>query len=100
MMLLSLTLYSDLQVKVTPARKAGKRTLMCITTCTLTDNPTYIWYKNGHKVKEDTSSLNSDSFSDADSYSCAVKGYENIFSPAVCECVFKNKHLIHVCFRL
>ncbi|XP_064817392.1 uncharacterized protein LOC135534237 [Oncorhynchus masou masou] len=65
------------QVKVT-----GK-TLTCITTCTLTDNPTYIWYKNGHKVKEDTSSLDSDSFSDADSYSCAVKGHEGLHSPAV-----------------
>ncbi|XP_055770660.1 B-cell receptor CD22-like [Salvelinus fontinalis] len=74
---------TDLQVKVTPATEAGKRTLTCITTCTLTDNPTYIWYKNGHKVKEDTSSLYSDSFSDADSYSCAVKGHEDLHSPAV-----------------
>ncbi|XP_064813953.1 B-cell receptor CD22-like [Oncorhynchus masou masou] len=46
---------------------------------------TYIWYKNGHKVKEDTSSLDSDSFSDADSYSCAVKGHEDLLSPAVCQ---------------
>ncbi|XP_029601582.1 sialoadhesin-like isoform X5 [Salmo trutta] len=78
---------TDLQVKVTPATYAGKKTLTCSTTCTLTDNPnpTYIWYKNGHKVKEDTSSLYSDSFSDADSYSCAVKGHENLHSPAVCQ---------------
>ncbi|XP_071204164.1 B-cell receptor CD22-like [Salvelinus alpinus] len=76
---------TDLQVKVTPATEAGKRTLTCSTTCTLTDNPTYIWYKNGHKVKEDTSSLYSDSFSDADSYSCAVKGHEDLHSPAVCK---------------
>ncbi|XP_070298404.1 uncharacterized protein [Salvelinus sp. IW2-2015] len=74
-----------LQVKVTPATEAGKRTMTCITTCTLADNPTYIWYKNGHKVKEDTSSLYSDSFSDADSYSCAVKGHEDLHSPAVCQ---------------
>ncbi|XP_031667407.1 B-cell receptor CD22 isoform X3 [Oncorhynchus kisutch] len=76
---------TDLQVKVTPATEAGKRTLTCITTCTLTDNPTYIWYQNGHKVKEDTSSLDSDSFSDADSYSCAVKGRDDLLSPAVCQ---------------
>ncbi|XP_036804988.1 B-cell receptor CD22-like [Oncorhynchus mykiss] len=56
---------------------------MCITTCTLTDNPTYIWYQNGHKVKEATSSLYSDYISDADSYSCAVKGHEDLHSPAV-----------------
>uniref|UniRef100_A0A4W5KLT9 Ig-like domain-containing protein n=1 Tax=Hucho hucho TaxID=62062 RepID=A0A4W5KLT9_9TELE len=83
--LLSFTLYSDLQVKVTPAAVTeGERvSLTCITTCTLTDNPTYIWYKNGHIVKENTSSLYSDSFSAADSYSCAVKGHEDLHSPAV-----------------
>ncbi|XP_064815903.1 uncharacterized protein LOC135532238 [Oncorhynchus masou masou] len=75
---------TGLQVKVTGGHQ--DKTLTCSTTCTLTDNPTYIWYKNGHKVKEDTSSLDSDSFSDADSYSCAVKGREDLHSPAVCEC--------------
>uniref|UniRef100_A0A4W5K1J6 Ig-like domain-containing protein n=1 Tax=Hucho hucho TaxID=62062 RepID=A0A4W5K1J6_9TELE len=74
---------TGLQVKVTGGHQ--DKTLTCITTCTLTDNPTYIWYKNGHKVKEDTSSLYSDSFSDADSYSCAVKGHEDFHSPPVCQ---------------
>jgi hypothetical protein len=97
MMLLSFTLYSDLQVKVTPATEAGKRTLTCSTTCTLTDNPTYIWYKNGHKVKEDTSSLYSDSFSDADSYSCAVKGHEDLLSPAVCKCGLLHTTFVSGC---
>nr|XP_046193244.1 titin-like [Oncorhynchus gorbuscha] len=73
-----------LQVKVTSKTWPNWVTLTCITTCTLTDNPTYIWYKNGHKVKEDTSSLYSDYFSDADSYSCAVKGHKDLHSPAVC----------------
>ncbi|XP_055770715.1 sialoadhesin-like [Salvelinus fontinalis] len=74
---------TGLQVKVTGEHQ--DKTLTCITTFTLTDNPTYIWYKNGHKVKEDTSSLYSDYFSDADSYSCAVKGHEDLHSPAVCQ---------------
>nr|XP_046192918.1 uncharacterized protein LOC124021828 [Oncorhynchus gorbuscha] len=74
---------TGLQVKVTGGHQ--DKTLTCITTCTLTDNPTYIWYKNGHKVKEDTSRLYSDSFSDADSYSCAVKGHEDLLSPAKCK---------------
>ncbi|XP_036804959.1 hemicentin-2-like isoform X3 [Oncorhynchus mykiss] len=73
-----------LQVKITSKTWQNRVTLTCSTTCTLTDNPTYIWYKNGHKVKEDTSSLYPDSFSDADSYSCAVKGHEDLHSPAVC----------------
>ncbi|CDR18055.1 unnamed protein product [Oncorhynchus mykiss] len=73
-----------LQVKITSKTWQNRVTLTCSTTCTLTDNPTYIWYNNGHKVKEDTSSLYSDYFSDADSYSCAVKGHEDLHSPAVC----------------
>uniref|UniRef100_A0A8K9XVB2 Ig-like domain-containing protein n=1 Tax=Oncorhynchus mykiss TaxID=8022 RepID=A0A8K9XVB2_ONCMY len=87
---------TGLQVKVT-----GK-TLTCSTTCTLTDNPTYIWYKNGHKVKEDTSSLYSDSFSDTDRYSCAVKGHEDLHSLAVCECGLLNTIFLQIkcCFRL
>ncbi|XP_052373811.1 B-cell receptor CD22-like [Oncorhynchus keta] len=74
---------TGLQVKVTGGHQ--DKTLTCSTTCTLTDNPTYIWYKNGHKVKEDSSRLDSDSFSDADSYSCAVKGHEDLPAPAVCQ---------------
>ncbi|CDR00658.1 unnamed protein product, partial [Oncorhynchus mykiss] len=83
---------TGLQVKVTGGHQ--DKTLTCSTTCTLTDKPTYIWYKNGHKVKEDTSSLYSDSFSDADSYSCAVKGHEDLLSPAVCECGLFYTHFI------
>uniref|UniRef100_A0A8K9XZV3 Ig-like domain-containing protein n=1 Tax=Oncorhynchus mykiss TaxID=8022 RepID=A0A8K9XZV3_ONCMY len=79
-----------LQVKITSKTLQNWVTLTCSTTCTLTDNPTYIWYKNGHKVKEDTSSLYSDYFSDADSYSCAVKGHEDLHSPAVCEYGFNS----------
>ncbi|XP_064816202.1 sialoadhesin-like isoform X2 [Oncorhynchus masou masou] len=76
---------TGLQVKVTPAAE-GQKTLTCITTCTLTDNPTYIWYKNGQHLDESTSPQYKDSVSNdyEDSYSCAVKGHENLHSPAVC----------------
>nr|XP_029513353.1 B-cell receptor CD22-like [Oncorhynchus nerka] len=77
----------DCTLKITDLRERDSAT----TTCTLTDNPTYIWYKNGHKVKEDTSSLYSDYFSDADSYSCAVKGHKDLHSPAVCVQGFQVK---------
>uniref|UniRef100_A0A8K9UPZ7 Ig-like domain-containing protein n=1 Tax=Oncorhynchus mykiss TaxID=8022 RepID=A0A8K9UPZ7_ONCMY len=73
-----------LQVKITSKTWQNWVTLTCITTCALTDNPTYIWYRNGHKVKEDTSSLYSDYLRNADSYSCALKGHEDLHSPAVC----------------
>ncbi|XP_045568580.1 titin isoform X2 [Salmo salar] len=76
---------TGLQVKVTPAAE-GQKTLTCITTCTLTDNPTYIWYKNGQHLDESTSPQYKYSVSSnyVDSYSCAVKGHEDLHSPAVC----------------
>ncbi|XP_031675129.1 B-cell receptor CD22-like isoform X2 [Oncorhynchus kisutch] len=65
---------TGLQVKVTPAAE-GQKTLTCITTCTLTDNPTYIWYKNGQNVQGVSSPMYSISSENADSYFCAVKGH-------------------------
>ena len=71
-------------MKVTPAAE-GQKTLTCITTCPLTDNPTYIWYKNGQNVQDNSSPMYSISSEDADSYYCAVKGHDGLSSPAVCE---------------
>eukprot|EP00063_Salmo_salar_P074606 XP_014049441.1 PREDICTED: uncharacterized protein LOC106601626 [Salmo salar] len=75
-----------LQVKVTPTWWATSKTLTCSTTCTLTGNPTYIWYKNGQHLDESTSPQYIDPVSSNydDSYSCAVKGHEDLHSPAVC----------------
>ncbi|KAF5889549.1 B-cell receptor CD22-like, partial [Clarias magur] len=66
--------------------------LICKTTCTLSNNPTYIWYKNGQRVTEqDRDYLNLDVRSrDAGSYSCAVRGDEELRSPAVC--VYDEKY--------
>ncbi|XP_070296945.1 sialoadhesin-like [Salvelinus sp. IW2-2015] len=52
---------TGLQVKVTGGHQ--DKTLTCITTCTLTDNPTYIWYKNGQHLDESTSLQYKDSVS-------------------------------------
>uniref|UniRef100_A0A4W5MEE5 Ig-like domain-containing protein n=1 Tax=Hucho hucho TaxID=62062 RepID=A0A4W5MEE5_9TELE len=86
---------TGLQVKVTPAAE-GQKTLTCSTTCTLTDNPnpTYIWYKNGQHLDESTSPQYKDPVSSnyEDSYSCAVKGHEDLHSPAVCECLFNEQY--------
>ncbi|XP_064815265.1 sialoadhesin-like [Oncorhynchus masou masou] len=78
---------TGLQVKVTPAAE-GQKTLTCSTTCTLTDNPTYIWYKNGQRVDEPTSQQYSSNTlvvlgHSVDSYSCAVEHHEDLHSPAV-----------------
>ncbi|XP_055771272.1 B-cell receptor CD22-like [Salvelinus fontinalis] len=76
---------TGLQVKVTGGHQ--DKTLTCITTCILTDNPTYIWYKNGQHLDESTSPQYKDPVSSnyEDSYSCAVKGHEDPrISSSVC----------------
>ncbi|XP_029595873.1 B-cell receptor CD22-like [Salmo trutta] len=55
-------------------------TLTCSTTCTLTGNPTYIWYRNSTIGQEDSSPSYSVHLKTEDSFYCAVKG---INSPAV-----------------
>ncbi|KAK6300879.1 hypothetical protein J4Q44_G00289770 [Coregonus suidteri] len=75
---------TDLQVKVIPATvtEGQKVTLTCSTTCILRDNPTYVWYKNGHVTNQSNSLfLNPVSSEDAGRYSCAVEGHEVLPSP-------------------
>uniref|UniRef100_A0A8K9UWB1 Ig-like domain-containing protein n=1 Tax=Oncorhynchus mykiss TaxID=8022 RepID=A0A8K9UWB1_ONCMY len=72
---------TDLQVKV--ATTWWLMTLTCSTTCTLTGNPTYIWYRNSTIVQGASSPSYSLYFKTEDSFYCAVK---DINSPAVCEC--------------
>ncbi|XP_071002414.1 B-cell receptor CD22-like [Oncorhynchus clarkii lewisi] len=74
---------TGLLVKVTPATvtEGQKVTLTCSTTCTLGDNPTYVWYKNGHVTTKSTSLfLNPVSSEDAGRYSCSVEGHEDLHS--------------------
>uniref|UniRef100_A0A8B9RLS1 Ig-like domain-containing protein n=1 Tax=Astyanax mexicanus TaxID=7994 RepID=A0A8B9RLS1_ASTMX len=60
--------------------------LTCSNTCTWTNPPTYIWYKNGQPVSNKYSNTRYIHYShvDAGSYSCALKGFEDLRSPAVC----------------
>ncbi|XP_026159990.1 sialoadhesin-like isoform X1 [Mastacembelus armatus] len=56
--------------------------LKCHSSCSLTNQPDYIWYMNGQrKTKFDLSGY----FYSKDSYSCALKGREDFPSPLVCE---------------
>ncbi|KAF5897890.1 B-cell receptor CD22-like, partial [Clarias magur] len=59
-------------------------TLSCITTCTLSNTPTYIWYKNGQRVSDcKSASCSVAAVSGAVSYSCAVEGHDSLLSPPV-----------------
>ncbi|XP_042170927.1 B-cell receptor CD22-like isoform X2 [Oncorhynchus tshawytscha] len=69
---------TDLQVKVTTTW--WSTTLTCSTTCTLTGNPTYTWYRNSKIVQGASSPSYTVYFNPEGSFYCAVKG---INSPAV-----------------
>ncbi|KAI4794957.1 hypothetical protein KUCAC02_031751, partial [Chaenocephalus aceratus] len=63
-----------LQVHVSRSRPNTR--LQCLSSCRPPVNTSYIWFKNGQKIKEDTSPYAEISYDSADGYSCAVKGYE------------------------
>ncbi|KAG5278270.1 hypothetical protein AALO_G00097100 [Alosa alosa] len=79
---------TDLQVLVNPAlvEEGDKVTLTCNTTCSLSNNPTYIWYRNSQPLGNSHTAdnrlvINSTRPEDAGKYSCAVKGHEIHSSP-------------------
>ncbi|XP_071397677.1 B-cell receptor CD22-like, partial [Centroberyx affinis] len=71
----------DLQVQVTRYRDSPQAELQCHNSCHLAGRPSYVWYRNGWKIKEGTSSY-TDYLYYGD-YSCAVKGQEDFRSPSV-----------------
>ncbi|XP_071060961.1 uncharacterized protein [Pseudochaenichthys georgianus] len=73
---------TDLQVQV--SRSGSSTRLQCLSSCP-PGHTSYIWSKNRQEVKEDTSPDADFRYDPADSYSCALKGYEDFPSPAVCE---------------
>ncbi|XP_028251561.1 uncharacterized protein LOC114427574 [Parambassis ranga] len=82
----SITHPADLQVKVFPTTEGQTVTLMCSTSCPLTEKPAaYIWYKNREFLYEDWSPWYQElvSSEEAVRYSCAIKGYEDLRAPEV-----------------
>eukprot|EP00064_Thunnus_orientalis_P012403 superscaffoldBa00001899_g12438 len=77
---------SDLQVKVIPATESETVSLICKTSCPLTESPAaYIWYKNREFLYQDWSPWYRQLVSgeEAVRYSCAIKGYEDLRAPEV-----------------
>lgn len=84
--LILLSIMSDLQVKVFPTTDGHTVTLMCSTSCPLTEQPAvYIWYKNRELLYQDPSPWYQEMVSSEKSlrYSCAVKGFEHLRAPEV-----------------
>ncbi|XP_033985834.1 uncharacterized protein LOC117481998 [Trematomus bernacchii] len=61
---------------------SGTNWLSCQNSYPQSYNPSYIWYKNGQIIQGETSYYTSNP-NNADSYSCALKGYEDCPSPAM-----------------
>ncbi|KAK2918647.1 hypothetical protein Q8A73_003018 [Channa argus] len=74
---------SDLQVKVIPNTEDESVTLLCSTSCALTES--YIWYKNGRFEYEDSCPWYQELVSSEEgvTYSCAIKGHEDLRAPDV-----------------
>ncbi|XP_063064203.1 B-cell receptor CD22-like [Engraulis encrasicolus] len=80
---------TGLQMVVNPptVNEGSRVTLTCNTTCSLSSNPTYIWYRNSQPVTNKYTAtgniltINSATPGDAGRYSCVVEGYENLVSP-------------------
>ncbi|XP_040003024.1 B-cell receptor CD22-like isoform X2 [Xiphias gladius] len=69
----------DISVRVFPYLN-----LQCVTTCHQLDGSSYVWFKNGQKVDGENSYFYSYTYDYKNSYSCAVKGFENSPSLSVC----------------
>ncbi|XP_037399182.1 uncharacterized protein LOC108413703 [Pygocentrus nattereri] len=76
---------TDLQVEVPERVKEGdKVTLTCKTSCSLSDRPTFTWYRNGRYLSSSTDQLHLQPVSreNKDRYRCAVLG-QKLHSPEV-----------------
>lgn len=82
-----LFLYLAVQVLVTRVTVRQYNTeaeLSCLSSCSPAARSSYVWFKNGQKIQEETSSYRDD-FHPGDNVSCAFKGHEGYRSLAVCE---------------
>ncbi|XP_045904213.1 uncharacterized protein LOC123970264 [Micropterus dolomieu] len=79
---------TDLQVQVSRLQiyeSSNWAELKCHSSCLPPGHHYYVWYKNGQNIWGQTSYSYSAYFDPADSFSCAVGGYEKSRSPSVCE---------------
>ncbi|XP_045887489.1 B-cell receptor CD22-like [Micropterus dolomieu] len=75
---------TDLQVQVSRLQGSSNwAELKCHSSCLPPGHHYYVWYKNGQNIGGQTSNSYSASFKPADSFSCAVGGYEKSRSPSV-----------------
>ncbi|XP_070845573.1 B-cell receptor CD22-like [Chaetodon trifascialis] len=71
----------DLQVQVERSSTPSSE-MKCHSSCNVADDASYVWYNNGRRMDEETSSRRV-SVNDNGNFSCAVQGYEDYRSPPV-----------------
>ncbi|CAI5686113.1 unnamed protein product [Oreochromis niloticus] len=80
---LSVTVLQAQVIKTWPTLYPTWKKVTCQSSCRLPDPHSYVWYQNEVNIDRKESSFE-EYFGDADSISCAVKGYEKLPSPSVC----------------
>ena len=81
-------MYPALQVQVirtTVYQSYTEAELTCHSSCSPAGRLSYVWFKNGQKIQEETSSYRED-FYPGDNISCAFRGHEDYRSPSLCKC--------------
>ncbi|KAM9818719.1 sialoadhesin-like [Syngnathus typhle] len=73
-----------LRVTELSVQATTKATLKCESKCSLGASPSFIWYKNGEETKDSTTQFLYHP-SSGNSYACALRDYEQLASPPVCE---------------
>lgn len=71
-------------IKTWPDLYPTWKKVTCQSSCRLPDPHSYVWYQNEVNIDRKESSFEK-YFDHTDSISCAVKGYEKLSSPSVCE---------------
>lgn len=70
--------------RITVNQSYTKAELKCDSSCSPDSALSYVWFKNGQKVPEETSSYIGQLYP-GDNISCALKGHEGFRSPPLCE---------------
>ncbi|XP_038560048.1 uncharacterized protein LOC119892017 [Micropterus salmoides] len=74
---------TDLQVQVSRSKYSPWAELKCHSSCRLPGHPSYIWYKNGQKIQEETSTYSGP----FDLQAAFPVLYEDMRSPTLLQCV-------------
>ncbi|XP_077426697.1 B-cell receptor CD22-like [Vanacampus margaritifer] len=81
----------DLTVTDLSVQRFHEKSLRCISKCSLGPSTSYIWYENGKEIPHENSKVYTPTSYSKNSYSCAIKGHQQLVSPPVCVSRFCNK---------